>query len=54
MAKQPPRTLEDARAAFVDEVLRYELAARASTEQSALRRQIEAERRRATFHVVPR
>lgn len=42
----PPRTLEDARAAFVDEVLRRE------AEQTALRRQVEAERRRASFRVV--
>ncbi|TWI02479.1 hypothetical protein LPJ38_09555 [Bradyrhizobium daqingense] len=42
----PPRTLEAARAAFVDEVLRRE------AEKAAPRRQMEAERRRATFHVV--
>lgn len=44
----PSHTLEDARAAFVDEVLRRDTRA----EQAALRRQMEAERRRATFSVV--
>lgn len=39
---RPPRTLEDARAAFVEELLRRE------AEQSALRRQMEADRRRAS------
>lgn len=52
MTEQPPRTLEDARAVFVDEVLRRELVQPAHTEQAALRRQMEAERRRAAFHVV--
>lgn len=49
---KPLRTLEDARAAFVDEVLRRDEVERTHAEQAALRRQMEDERRRASFRVV--
>lgn len=52
----PPRTLEAARAAFVDEMMRRvyaaELVTMTSAEQQQFRRQLEAAERRAALRIV--
>jgi len=48
----PPRTLQEARDAAVDELLRRELATLTAEQKQRFRRTLEAEERRAAFRVV--